>query len=97
VKKIVRSSTRGTRELAAEIESLGRLRHKNLVNLQGWCKHKNDLLIVYDYVPNGSLDSFVFKPKNNRVLPWDKRFNILKGVAWGLLYLHEEWEQVVIH
>ncbi len=97
VKKIVRSSTRGTREFAAEIESLGRLRHKNLVNLQGWCKHKNDLLIVYDYVPNGSLDSLVFKPKNNRVLPWDKRFNILKGVAWGLLYLHEEWEQVVIH
>jgi serine/threonine protein kinase len=97
VKKIMRSSTRGTREFAAEIESLGRLRHKNLVNLQGWCKHKNDLLIVYDYVPNGSLDSLVFKPKNNRVLPWDKRFNILKGVAWGLLYLHEEWEQVVIH
>jgi len=97
VKKIMRSSTRGTREFAAEIESLGRLRHKNLVNLQGWCKHKNDLLIVYDYIPNGSLDSLVFKPKNNRVLPWDKRFNILKGVAWGLLYLHEEWEQVVIH
>ena len=68
-----------------------------MVNLQGWCKHKNDLLIVYDYVPNGSLDSLIFKPKNNRVLPWDQRFNILKGVAWGLLYLHEEWEQVVIH
>ncbi|KAE8099141.1 hypothetical protein FH972_017145 [Carpinus fangiana] len=97
VKKIVRSSTQGTREFVAEIESLGRLRHKNMVNLQGWCKHKNDLLIVYDYVPNGSLDSLIFKPKNNRVLPWDQRFNILKGVAWGLLYMHEEWEQVVIH
>ncbi|KAF5471501.1 hypothetical protein F2P56_008289 [Juglans regia] len=97
VKKIVRSSTRGMREFAAEIESLGRLRHKNLVNLQGWCKHKNDLLIVYDYIPNGSLDSLIYKPKNNFVLSWEKRFSILKGIASGLLYLHEEWEQVVIH
>lgn len=85
------------REFAAEIESLGRLRHKNLVNLQGWCKRKNDLLIVYDYIPNGSLDALIFKPKNNFVLTWDTRYNILKGIAAGLLYLHEEWEQVVIH
>ncbi|KAG7960923.1 hypothetical protein I3843_10G152000 [Carya illinoinensis] len=97
VKKIVRNSTRGMREFAAEIESLGRLRHKNLVNLQGWCKHKNDLLIVYDYIPYGSLDSLIYKPKNNFVLSWEKRFDILKGIASGLLYLHEEWEQVVIH
>lgn len=76
---------------------MGRLRHKNLVNLQGWCKRKNDLLIVYDYIPNGSLDSLIFKPKNNFVLTWDVRYNILKGIAAGLLYLHEEWEQVVIH
>ncbi|KAG6640250.1 hypothetical protein CIPAW_10G159600 [Carya illinoinensis] len=97
VKKIVRNSTRGMREFAAEIESLGRLRHKNLVNLQGWCKHKNDLLIVYDYIPYGSLDSLIYKPKNNFVLSWEKRFDILKGIASGLLYLHEEWEKVVIH
>ncbi|KAL4606326.1 hypothetical protein ACB092_09G095000 [Castanea dentata] len=97
VKKIVHNSTQGTREFEAEIESLGRLRHKNLVNLQGWCKRKNDLLIVYDYIPNGSLDSLIFKPKNNFVLTWDARYNILKGIAAGLLYLHEEWEQVVIH
>uniref|UniRef100_A0A2N9FTH2 non-specific serine/threonine protein kinase n=2 Tax=Fagus sylvatica TaxID=28930 RepID=A0A2N9FTH2_FAGSY len=97
VKKIIQNSSQGMREFAAEIESLGRLRHKNLVNLQGWCKHKNDLLIVYDYIPNGGLDSLIFKPRNNFVLTWDARYNILKGVALGLLYLHEEWEQVVIH
>uniref|UniRef100_A0A2N9I661 non-specific serine/threonine protein kinase n=1 Tax=Fagus sylvatica TaxID=28930 RepID=A0A2N9I661_FAGSY len=97
VKKIIQNSSQGMREFAAEIESLGRLRHKNLVNLQGWCKHKNDLLIVYDYIPNGGLDSLIFKPRNNFVLTWDARYNILKGVASGLLYLHEEWEQVVIH
>ncbi|XP_038720342.1 probable L-type lectin-domain containing receptor kinase VI.1 isoform X2 [Tripterygium wilfordii] len=97
VKKISRNSIQGLREFAAEIESLGRLRHKNLVNLQGWCKKKNDLLIVYEYIPNGSLDFLLFKPPNGLVLPWDQRFNIIKGIAAGLLYLHEEWEQVVIH
>ena len=97
VKKIVQNSNHGMREFAAEIESLGRLRHKNLVNLQGWCKHKNDLLLVYDYIPNGSLDSLLFHPPNDFVLSWDQRFNVLKGIAAGLLYLHEEWEKVVIH
>lgn len=97
IKKITRNGIQGMREFAAEIESLGRLRHKNLVNLQGWCKKKNDLLIVYDYIPNGSLDTLIFHPKDNFVLSWEQRFNIIKGIASGLLYLHEEWEQVVIH
>ncbi|KAG6435784.1 hypothetical protein SASPL_100660 [Salvia splendens] len=96
VKKIMaNNSLQGMREFAAEIESLGKLRHKNLVNLQGWCKHKNELVIVYDYVPNGSLDSLLYN--SSSVLSWEQRFNIIKGVASGLLYLHEEWEQVVIH
>ncbi|KAJ1416260.1 Serine/threonine-protein kinase, active site [Sesbania bispinosa] len=97
VKRINRSPMQGMREFAAEIESLGRLRHKNLVNLQGWCKNKNDLLLIYDYIPNGSLDTLLFKGNKNFALNWDQRFNILKGVTAGLLYLHEEWEQVVIH
>ncbi|XP_008243954.1 PREDICTED: lectin-domain containing receptor kinase VI.3-like [Prunus mume] len=97
VKKITRNSIQGMREFAAEIESLGRLRHKNLVHLLGWCKKKNNLLIVYDYIPYGSLDTLVFEPRGNFVLSWEQRFNILKGIASGLLYLHEEWEQVVIH
>ncbi|CAL8165744.1 unnamed protein product [Prunus armeniaca] len=97
VKKITRNSIQGMREFAAEIESLGRLRHKNLVHLQGWCKKKNNLLIVYDYIPYGSLDTLIFEPRGNFVLSWEQRFNILKGIASGLLYLHEEWEQVVIH
>ncbi|KAL5742482.1 hypothetical protein ACOSP7_029214 [Xanthoceras sorbifolium] len=97
VKKISRNSIQGMREFAAEIESLGRLRHKHLVNLQGWCKRKCDLLLVYDYIPNGSLDSLLFHPIQNSTLSWAQRFNIIKGIASGLLYLHEEWEQVVIH
>ncbi|KAM3382302.1 lectin-domain containing receptor kinase VI.3 [Capsicum galapagoense] len=97
VKKISSNSLQGMREFVAEIESLGRLRHKHLVNLQGWCKTKNDLLLVYDYVPNGSLDSLLYRQKRDIVLTWDQRFNIIKGIAAGLLYLHEEWDQVVIH
>ncbi|KAL3623195.1 hypothetical protein CASFOL_032011 [Castilleja foliolosa] len=99
VKKIATNNQlQGIREFAAEIESLGRLRHKNLVHLQGWCKYKNDLLLVYDYVPNGSLDTLLYNnSQNGKFLNWDQRFNVIKGVASGLLYLHEEWEQVVIH
>ncbi|XP_047332983.1 probable L-type lectin-domain containing receptor kinase VI.1 [Impatiens glandulifera] len=97
VKKISDRSNQGMREFSAEIECLGRLRHRNLVNLQGWCKKKNDLLLIYDYIPNGSLHSLLFKPKNGFFLTWEQRMNIVNGTAAGLLYLHEEWEQVVIH
>lgn len=97
VKKITRNSFQGIRDFAAEVESLGQLRHKNLVNLQGWCKQKNILIIVYDYIPNGSLDSLIFNPRNEFSLGWEHRFNIFKGIAEGLLYLHEEYQQVVIH
>lgn len=97
VKRITRNSLQGLREFAAEIETLGRLRHKNLINLLGWCKQRNDLLLVYEYIPNGSLDTLLFHSKANSVLTWDQRYNIITGIASGLLYMHEEWEQVVIH
>ncbi|KAJ0235029.1 Lectin-domain containing receptor kinase VI.4 [Hirschfeldia incana] len=99
VKKITPNSMQGVREFVAEIESLGRLRHKNLVNLQGWCKHGNDLLLIYDYIPNGCLDSLLYSKPRRRgaVLSWKSRFQIAKGIAAGLLYLHEEWEKIVIH
>ncbi|CBI25439.3 unnamed protein product, partial [Vitis vinifera] len=67
----------------------------HLVHLQGWCKRKGDLLLVYDYMSNGSLDTFLFQEDKN--LDWGQRFRILKEIAAGLLYLHEEWEQVVVH
>ncbi|XP_020577745.1 L-type lectin-domain containing receptor kinase S.4-like [Phalaenopsis equestris] len=100
VKRISHDSKQGIREFVAEIASIGRLRHRNLVQLQGWCRYKSNLLLVYDYMPNGSLDQFLFHPSAaapKPVLTWDDRFRILRGVASGLLYLHEEWESVVIH
>ncbi|WCJ19658.1 Concanavalin A-like lectin protein kinase family protein [Euphorbia peplus] len=96
VKRISHESKQGLKEFVSEIASVGRLRHRNLVQLQGWCRRRGDLLLVYDFMPNGSLDKYLFdEPKT--VLNWEQRFNIIKGVAYGLLYLHEEWEQTVIH
>ncbi|XP_057860639.2 L-type lectin-domain containing receptor kinase S.4-like isoform X2 [Cryptomeria japonica] len=89
-------SKQGLRQFIAEISSIGKLRHQNLVQLHGWCRYKRDLLLVYDYMPNGGLDKFLFGDNEN-VLSWEQRYAILKGVASGLLYLHEEWEQRVVH
>ncbi|XP_052174545.1 L-type lectin-domain containing receptor kinase IV.1-like isoform X1 [Diospyros lotus] len=96
VKRISHESQQGMREFVAEIVSIGRLRHRNLVPLLGYCRRKGELLLVYDYMPNGSLDKFLYdQPKFT--LNWQQRFEVIKGVASGLFYLHEEWEQVVIH
>ncbi|KAL2485201.1 L-type lectin-domain containing receptor kinase S.4 [Abeliophyllum distichum] len=96
VKRISHESRQGIREFVSEISSIGRLRHRNLVQLLGWCRRGADLLLVYDFMPNGSLDKFLFdNPKS--VLNWEQRFKIIKGVASGLLYLHEGYEQIVLH
>ncbi|KAM6574542.1 hypothetical protein CsatA_022869 [Cannabis sativa] len=96
VKKVSNKSRQGMKEFSSEISSMSRLRHRNLVPLLGYCQHKGELLLVYDYMPNGSLDKYLFDhPK--KTLNWNQRFRVIKGVASGLLYLHEEWEQVVVH
>jgi hypothetical protein len=96
VKKVSHESRQGMKEFVAEIVSIGRLRHRNLVPLLGYCRRKGELLLVYDCMPNGSLDKYLFdQPKVT--LSWSQRFRVIKGVASGLFYLHEEWEQVVIH
>lgn len=96
VKRISHESKQGLREFVSEIATIGRLRHRNLVQLIGWCRRRGDLLLVYDFMPYGSLDKYLFdEPK--ATLKWEQRFKIIKGVASGLLYLHEEWEQTVIH
>ncbi|XP_066349011.1 L-type lectin-domain containing receptor kinase SIT2-like [Miscanthus floridulus] len=96
VKKVAHGSRQGMREFVAEVVSIGRLRHRNLVQLLGYCRRKGELLLVYDYMPNGSLDKYLYD-QSKITLGWGQRFRILKGVASGLLYLHEDWEQVVVH
>ncbi|XP_018820039.2 putative L-type lectin-domain containing receptor kinase II.2 [Juglans regia] len=96
VKRVSHDSQQGMKEFVAEIISMGRLRHRNLVRLLGYCRRKGELLLIYDYMPHGSLDRFLYS-NGRRHLNWLQRFQILKGVASGLLYLHEGWEQIVIH
>ncbi|KAM5560193.1 L-type lectin-domain containing receptor kinase S.4 [Rosa sericea] len=96
VKRISNDSKQGLREFVAEIASIGRLRHRNLVQLLGWCRRRGDLMLVYYYMENGSLDAYLFdEPK--WVLSWEQRFGIIKGIASALHYLHEGFEQVVVH
>ncbi|GFZ13263.1 concanavalin A-like lectin protein kinase family protein [Actinidia rufa] len=93
VKKLSHDSNQGMKEFVAEISSMGRIGHRNLVKLLGYSRRKGELLLVYEYMPNGSLDKFLFtneKPNLN----WSQRYRILRGVASALMYLHEEWEQV---
>ncbi|XP_078153967.1 L-type lectin-domain containing receptor kinase SIT2-like isoform X1 [Carex rostrata] len=96
VKRVTHESNQGIKQFIAEVVSIGRLRHRNLVQLLGYCRKKGELLLVYDYMPNGSLDKYLYG-QENLTLNWIQRFKIIKGVASGLLYLHEDWEQVVIH
>ncbi|XP_015159184.1 L-type lectin-domain containing receptor kinase IX.2-like [Solanum tuberosum] len=70
-------------------------RHKHLVQLIGWCHQKRELLLVYEFMPNGSLDYHLFKGRSH--LTWPIRFKIAQGLASALLYLHDEWEQCVGH
>ncbi|KAM3739819.1 hypothetical protein ACB098_08G051000 [Castanea mollissima] len=96
VKRVSHNSKQGMKEFVAEIISMGKLRHRNLVQLLGYCRRRGELLLVYDYMSNGSLDKFLYSNEKPN-LSWFQRFRIIKGVASGLLYLHEEWEQVVLH
>ncbi|KAF8086055.1 hypothetical protein N665_0636s0027 [Sinapis alba] len=97
VKRISHDSRQGMQEFLAEISTIGRLRHPNLVRLQGYCRYKEKLYLVYDFMPNGSLDKYLYRRGTQEQLTWNQRFKIIKDVASALCYLHHEWGQVVIH
>ncbi|KAK7302272.1 hypothetical protein RJT34_13157 [Clitoria ternatea] len=97
------SHDEGKAEFLAELSIIAGLRHKNLVQLQGWCAEKGELLLVYEFMPNGSLDKMLYQESEcdgsggNVVLSWSHRLNIAVGLASVLSYLHQECEQRVIH
>ncbi|XP_004504942.1 L-type lectin-domain containing receptor kinase IX.1-like [Cicer arietinum] len=95
IKRISRESRQGIQEYATEVKVISQLRHRNLVQLLGWCHKKNDFLLVYEFMSNGSLDSHLYGDKSS--LTWTVRYKIAFGLASALLYLQEEWEQCVIH
>uniref|UniRef100_A0A2N9GZV7 Protein kinase domain-containing protein n=1 Tax=Fagus sylvatica TaxID=28930 RepID=A0A2N9GZV7_FAGSY len=96
VKKVAKGSKQGIKEYSSEVKIISRLRHRNLVQLIGWCHdRREELLLVYEFMSNGSLDSHLYKKES--VLIWAVRYKVAQGLASSLLYLHEEWEQCVLH
>ncbi|XP_059435422.1 L-type lectin-domain containing receptor kinase IX.1-like [Corylus avellana] len=95
VKKISKGSKQGKKEYITEVKIISQLRHRNLVQLIGWCHDKGEFVLVYEFMPNGSLDSHLFRKRSP--LPWAMRYKISLGLASALLYLHEEWEKCVVH
>ncbi|ANM66547.1 cysteine-rich RLK (RECEPTOR-like protein kinase) 37 [Arabidopsis thaliana] len=97
VKRLRKGSGQGGMEFKNEVLLLTRLQHRNLVKLLGFCNEKDEEILVYEFVPNSSLDHFIFDEEKRRVLTWDVRYTIIEGVARGLLYLHEDSQLRIIH
>ncbi|XP_064967691.1 cysteine-rich receptor-like protein kinase 43 isoform X1 [Musa acuminata AAA Group] len=103
VKRLGRGSRQGAREFENEAMLLSRVQHKNVVNLYGYCAHDDDKLLVYEYIPNESLDKLLFSEGeaegngSQMQLDWKRRYQVIVGVARGLLYLHEGAHTAIIH
>ncbi|XP_050212587.1 cysteine-rich receptor-like protein kinase 44 [Mercurialis annua] len=97
VKRLATGSGQGDLEFKNEVLLVAKLQHRNLVRLLGFCLSGNERLLVYEFVPNTSLDHFLFDSDKRAYLDWDKRYKIIGGIARGLVYLHEDSRLRIIH
>ncbi|KAI3409072.1 RRM domain-containing protein [Psidium guajava] len=95
VKRILAESRHSEKVFTNEVKILSRMIHRNLVQFIGWCQEEGEFLLVYEYMPNGSLDHHLFGTRKS--LPWHVRYKIASGLAFALNYLHEDLEQCVLH
>ncbi|XP_042506330.1 putative receptor-like protein kinase At4g00960 isoform X2 [Macadamia integrifolia] len=97
VKRLSGNSSQGEAEFKNEVALLAKLQHRNLVGLIGFCLEGKEKQLIYEFVPNGSLDYFIFDPSKRAEMDWRMHYKIIEGTARGILYLHEDSQIKIIH